>query len=124
MLEGSIDRLFYDVDIPAMSPLFMLRVNELNNFPDTIRKPDDLMIAEGLDCDSFVICFSFEGKNGKPWSDILMQGKTRAETKIALIGLNPDKLHILVSCDEDIPEGQGDLSIWIPETHKVTKKTD
>ena len=123
MRKGSIERIFYDIAIPAEAPLFVLRIDDISVFPVAEPKTDDVKITGDLDCNQFMFSFSFEASNGAPWVDMLAEGKRRVESKMLLQGLIPNKLYIFATCDTDIPKGPKGLSIWIPESHKITKIT-
>ena len=123
--KGSIERRFFDIAIPAMSPLFLIRLKDISILPMVAPEKADAQnmdISGGLQCKNFLIEFSFEGADGEPWTDILFKGKTVAKTRMALPE-EPRVLHILVACDDKPPEGDDGLSIWFPEEHTPTKMT-
>ena len=118
-----IERSLYDVDIPSTGPLFMLRLSDLAILPVVELKVEDLLITEGLTSNSFAICFSFPGVNGKPWTDILMNNKDQNQIQLKFRNLSPKELWIIASSDEMIPRGAEGLSIWLPGVHRSTKIT-
>lgn len=120
--KGSIERSFYDINIPATSPLLLLRLSKPSPLKNKAPYLNPLIIDEGLESKSLVVSLSFPGKNGKPWFDELMtnEGQKYRYTEIKVpIEIEPSKLFILASIDTH-PRNDG-LSIWIPETHKPTK---
>lgn len=120
---GSIERSFYDVIVPAICPLFMVRVSDTSVLPRITPTRDDLLISAPLQSgdENFVVTFSLEAANGDPWVDVLSVGKDRASTTLLLPLFAPRKFFINVT-NNDKPNYKGyGVSIWIPSDHVPTK---
>ena len=119
---GPIERNFFDIELPAIAPLFVLKVNDQNVLPRISPKEGDLDVTKGISCEKVSLSFSFLGENGQPWIDKTTE-ETGTKSAILIHGLDPGHLTIFSVCDTPIP-GQGiGYEIWIPSVHKPTKLT-
>lgn len=118
---GPIERSFYDVNVPASSPLFLLRMGSIHVLENVIILPGDIVVNDGLWCNSVMINVSFGGPNGNPFLDRLFRRKKYVKKSIHLGKTNPSKLYIISGCD-NVPKDYG-LLTYIPEDHIPTKST-
>lgn len=124
---GSIERTFYEVKIPAESPLIFFSQKNVYKLDRVEPQKEDIVFRElknedGTICENLAINISFEGKNGKPWVDHSILKGDKQRRILLFPNIKPQRLYITVGCYNPPKGGKTDLSMWVPP-HKIIKTT-